>query len=357
MGHTMKEVAKRAGVSAATVSRVLNKKHYISAETSQRVLDIVSQLRYRKNIHARRLATGQSDLFGLVVSEITNPYFPELIRGFQAAAWDRGFEVLLCNTEYSQERAKFVMHKLIESDARGVAIMTASVDRSLTHELTAEGIGLVFCNLTPATTLVSVVSVNYQRGISQAIDHVAGLGHRRVAIIAGPENNRTAVRIRSTLEAGLKERNIEPLAAIHCDWRVDAGASAVRTLLSAPEAPTAVFCGSDLIAMGAMNSLEQERVKVPEEISVIGFDDIPFASLARPPLTTVRVPREELGGLAFRALDKMMRLKRRKGSEYKLDTDLVIRSSTAPARQHHLRLERPQSVSLPKSSQVSAPGT
>jgi LacI family transcriptional regulator len=357
MGYTMKEVAKRAGVSAATVSRVLNKKHYISAETSRRVREIVSQLQYRKNVHARRLATGQSDLFGLVVSEITNPYFPEIIRGFQAAAWDRGFDVLLCNTEYSQERAKFVMRKLIESDARGVAIMTASVDKSVTDELTAEGIGLVFCNLTPATTLVSTVCVNYQRAISQAIEHVVGLGHLRVAILAGPENNRTAVRIRSTLEVGLKERNIKPLAAIHCDWRIDAGSLAVRALLSAPEAPTALFCGSDVIAMGAMNALEEEGLEVPKDVSIIGFDDIPFASLTRPPLTTIRVPREELGRLAFRALDKLMQLKRRKGSEYKLDTEFVVRSSTAPVRQHSLCLKRPQSVSSPKSSQVSGLGT
>src|SRR5208283_4882014 len=104
MAYTMKQVAKQAGVSAATVSRVLNRTHYISAETSRRVLEVVNQLQYRKNVHARRLATGQSNLFGLVISEITNPYFPEVIKGFQAAAWDRGFDVLLCNTEYNQER-------------------------------------------------------------------------------------------------------------------------------------------------------------------------------------------------------------------------------------------------------------
>src|SRR6267154_6440635 len=104
MSHTMREVAKRAGVSAATVSRVLNKTRYISAETERRVLEVVRQLKYFKNVHARRLATGRSDLFGLVISEIANPYFPEIIRGYQAMAWNRGFDVLLCNTEYDLER-------------------------------------------------------------------------------------------------------------------------------------------------------------------------------------------------------------------------------------------------------------
>ena len=126
----MKEVARRAGVSPATVSRVLNKTHYIAEETERRVLEVVGQMKYFKNVHARRLATGQSDLFGLVISEISNPYFPEIIRGFQAAAWDRGLDVLLCNTEYNQSRTKSIIRKLIESDVRGVAIMTASVTKA-----------------------------------------------------------------------------------------------------------------------------------------------------------------------------------------------------------------------------------
>src|SRR5437870_7909222 len=129
MGHTMREVAKRAGVSPATVSRVLNKTRYISVETERRVLEVVGQMKYFKNVHARRLATGRSDLFGLVISEIANPYFPEIIRGFQAAAWNRGFDVLICNTEYDRERTKAVMRKLRESDVRGVAIVTSSVDK------------------------------------------------------------------------------------------------------------------------------------------------------------------------------------------------------------------------------------
>src|SRR6267378_5727601 len=130
MGHTMREVAKRAGVSPATVSRVLNKTHYISVETERRVLEVVGQMKYFKNVHARRLATGRSDLFGLVISEIANPFFPEIIRGYQAMAWNRGFDVLICNTEYDRERTKAVMRKLRESDVRGVAIVTSSVDKS-----------------------------------------------------------------------------------------------------------------------------------------------------------------------------------------------------------------------------------
>src|SRR6202040_4402301 len=140
MGHTMREVAKRAGVSPATVSRVLNKTRYISVETQRRVLEVVRQLKYFKNVHARRLATGRSDLFGLVISEIANPYFPEIIRGCQAIAWNRGFDVLLCNTENDPERIKAVMRKLRESDVRGAAVVTSTVDRGMVSELTDTGV-------------------------------------------------------------------------------------------------------------------------------------------------------------------------------------------------------------------------
>ncbi len=329
MGHTMREVARRAGVSPATVSRVLNKTHPISAETEQRVLDVVRQLNYFKNVHARRLATGRSDLFGLVISEIANPYFPEIVRGFQAAAWDRGFDVLLCNTEYQPARTQAVMRKLIESDVRGVAIMTSSLDQAATSELTAAGVGLVFCNLGPSAKLISNVAIDYPRGIAQAIDHVAELGHRRPAVIAGPEDNYTAVTIKQALVTGLKKRKLNPFPVLESNYHVDAGASAVRAILAEPKTPTVIFCGSDLIAMGAMNALEEAGVKIPEDISVIGIDDIAFAFLARPPLTTIRVPRERLGIVAFEALDKMLTLKRQSGADYYVETELVVRKSTA----------------------------
>jgi LacI family transcriptional regulator len=338
MAYTMREVAKRAGVSPATVSRVLNNAHSISVPTAQRVLQVVNQLNYHKNIHARRLSTGQSNLLGLVISEITNPYFPEVIKGFQAAAWDKGFDVLLCNTEYSRERTDWVITKLRENDVRGAAFVTASVDKMMTAELTAADVGVVFCNLGPPETLVSNVSINYQPGISQAVEHVVALGHRRTAIIAGPEDNRTAVMIRRALEAALRQCKLDPHPVTHCDWRVDAGRCVVSAVLSTPEPPTAIFCGNDLIAMGAMSALEEEGVAIPEDVSVIGIDDISFASLARPPLTTIRVPREQLGRTAFQALEKMFRLKRHKGAEYTLETELIVRKSTAPLRQHNLLL-------------------
>jgi LacI family transcriptional regulator len=337
MAHTLDDVAELAGVSPSTVSRVLSKSPYISEETVNRVMAAVQSLHYHRNVHARRLAIGKSDLFGLVISEIANPFFPEVIRGFQSAAWDRGFDVLLLNTEYDEKRTESVIRKLIERDVRGVAIMTSSLDETVITPLTAKGIGVVFCNLVPADRLVSNITIDYRKGIIEAINHVVSLGHKRAAVIAGPESNRTAATITQALVTGLKQHGMRPNPVIYSNYHLDAGASAVQGILSAKEIPTVVFCGSDLIAMGAMLALEAAGFDVPQDISVVGIDNISFSFMARPPLTTISVPREQLGVTSFHALDKMLKLKRRRGSQYVLETELVIRNSTAPAQQRLLR--------------------
>ena len=185
--------------------------------------------------------------------------------------------------------------------------------------------------------LVSTVTIDYQRGLVQAIEHVASLGHRRAAVIAGPQTNRTASAIKQALVEGLRQRGLDPDPVTHSDYHFDAGASAVQAILSAKHAPTVIFCGSDLIAMGAIIALEEAGIDVPKDVSILGIDDIPFSFLVRPALTTIRVPREQLGETAFAALDKLLKLKRQRGAEYVVETELVIRKSTAPERKLALR--------------------
>ena len=340
MAHTMNEVAKLAGVSPATVSRVLSNSPFISVKTANRVRAAVDELHYHRNVHARRLAIGQSDLFGLVISEIVNPFFSEIIRGFQSAAWDHGFDVLLLNTEYNEKRTASVIQKLIENDVRGVAIITSSLQDQEISSLTDEGIAVVLCNLLTSNRLMSNIRIDYERGLVQAIEHVASLGHRRAAVIGGPPTNQTASRITRALVAGLQQRGLDPNPVTHSTYHFDAAASAVQLILAERERPTVIFCGSDLIAMGAMLALEAKGIQVPRDISIVGIDDIPFASLTRPPLTTIGVPREQLGVTAFQALDKMLKLKRRKGVEYVIETELVIRNSTAPMQQKPVKDKR-----------------
>lgn len=333
MVHTMRDVARRAGVSPTTVSRILSKNALcVAEETRKRVLEVVDELHYYKNVHARRLATGRSNLFGLVISDISNPFFPEVIKGFQRAAWNRGFDVLVLNTEYSATRTESIVRKLVESDVSGVAIMTSSIDNGAAHEFVNAGIGVVFSTLCRAEKYISNVTVNYKTGIAQAIEHVVQLGHQRAAVISGPEGNRTATMITRALVSGLKRKGMRPCSVTSSPYRVDAGALAVKDVFNASELPTVIFCGSDLIAMGAMSALEDAGVRVPNDISIVGIDNIAFATLARPSLTTINVPREKLGEHAFFALEKMSKMKRHGGSEHSLETELVVRKSTAQAR-------------------------
>jgi len=336
MARTMSDVAKLAGVSSATVSRVLSKSPYISVSTVDRVLAAVKELGYYPNVHARRLASGKSDLFGLVISEIANPFFPEVIRGFQSAAWDRGADVLLLNTEYSKTRTDSVIKKLIESDVRGAAIMTSSLGEEVIKPLTDAGIGVVFSNMVRVKRLVSNIKIDYKPGIVEAIEHLVSLGHSQFAVIAGPEHNRTAKMIKQALISALRRHGLNPDPVTFATYHLDAGTAAVQAILSAKITPTAILCGSDLIAMGVLVALEEAGIDVARDMSVVGIDDISFAFLTRPPMTTIRVPREQLGVTAFNALDKMMKRKTQKGTDYEMETELVIRKSTAPARRMEL---------------------
>jgi DNA-binding LacI/PurR family transcriptional regulator len=336
MGYTMKDVAERAGVSLSTVSHVLNKTRYTAPETESRVLRAVEELNFHINAHARRLAMKQTDLVGLIVSEIANPFFPEIINGFQTAAWKEGFDTLLCNTEHDATRSLNSIRNMLQSGVRGVAVMSSALDRTAVESLRASGIGVVFYNLGPAEKLISNIQIDYLTGISQSIDHLIELGHRQVAVISGPQTNRTAIALQKAVVEELEKRRLRPSPILESNFKVDGGASAVRVIMGQSSIPTAIFCGNDLIAMGAMSALEEAGVKAPEDVSVIGFDDIFFAQLARPPLTTVRIPREQLGEMAFKALSKMARSKRGMGVEYRIETQLVIRKSTAPRRDHPL---------------------
>src|SRR5262245_26117704 len=182
--------------------------------------------------------------------------------------------------------------------------------------------------------------IDYLTVISQSIDHLIDLGHRRIAVISGPQTNRTAIALRNAIVEELEKRGLQPFPILESNFKVDGGASAVRVIMGQSSIPTAIFCSNDLIAMGAMSALEEAGVKAPEDVSIIGFDDIFFARMTRPPLTTVRIPREQLGELAFKALHKMSLSKRGTGVEFRIEAELVIRKSTAPPRNHPLAGQR-----------------
>jgi DNA-binding LacI/PurR family transcriptional regulator len=330
MAYRMSDVAKRAGVSKATVSRVLNNGKFIDPETRQRVLEVARQLKYYQNVHARRLAHGRSDLFGLIISEIANPFFPEVLRGFEEAALAKGFEILLCNTEYGPERIDAAVRKMIENKVRGAAVMTSVMDAEHIEELVSHDIATVLLDQSRSERYLSSIRIDYSGAVSQVIDHLWALGHRRFAFIGGPGNIRSAQILRQAVVDTFAERRVELCPVLECNHKVDGGAAAALTLLDEPSHPTAVLCGNDLIAIGAMGALESAGLTVAKDISVVGFDDIYFARLARPALTTIRCSRGDLGRLAFEALDKTLHSRRKLGAIYTCQTELVLRQSTGP---------------------------
>jgi DNA-binding LacI/PurR family transcriptional regulator len=327
----MKDVAERAGVSLSTVSFVLNKKRSksISPETSKRVWAAAQELNYHVNVHARRLARGQSNFVGLIISEIANPFFPDVIRGFEAAASERGLELLLCNTEYEPNRMAAAVDKMLGEGVRGVAIMTSAFGEEQLKALASRRIPVVLLSVGPNSPRARKIEINFSKGMLQAIDHLSGLGHKKFAVISGPPQVGSAATTRDAFLRSLTKRGLKADHVIECNYRVDGGMSAVRSLISQSALPSALLCGNDVIAIGAISALQEAKIRVPEDVSVVGVDDILFSRLACPPLTTVHVPRENLGRLGFEILEKMRRSPRAPFVTQRVETHLVIRKSTA----------------------------
>lgn len=334
----MKDVAEKAGVSLTTVSHVLNRTHIrsISEETRQRVLQAARRLNYQPNLHARRLALRRSNSVGLIISELSNPFFADVIQSFEKAASARGLDLLLFNTEYDPARIESGVHKMIMEKVRGVAVMTSMFDESLAQELIRNRMNVVLLNPGPEHPRIRRILLDFSTGVSQAVDHLLQLGHRHFAVITGPLRSNSALRIRDTFVDVLARKGIRCGATVESDYKVDAGASAVRSILAQPPIPTAILCGNDLTALGAISALQEAGIRVPEDVSVAGCDDVLFARLARPPLTTVSLPRETLGKLAFETLEGMQRSSHKAAPELTVKTHLVIRKSTAPPRRKSL---------------------
>jgi LacI family transcriptional regulator len=328
----MKDIAERAGVSISTVSHIVNNTRPVSPQTRERVLAVMRELSYYKNLSGRRLARGRSDSFGLIISDIENPFFPALIKSYEAAARERGHDVLLCATNYDRALAANAVRRMIENKVQGVAVLTSQLEEELVEELVANEIPVVRLDHGPAGRSRSNIRVDYSVGASEAARHLAELGHRDIALIAGPQNRVSAVTFHRALVDALECVKLPRPRVVEGDNTLDGGANGIRELLRGGELPTAVICGNDLAAFGAIRALTEAGLRVPEDVSVIGADDVSYASYSSPALTTIRMPRDRLGKLAFEALERSLRNKRRSGGEYVLEVHLVIRQSTGVAR-------------------------
>ncbi|MBX7175109.1 MAG: LacI family transcriptional regulator [Pyrinomonadaceae bacterium] len=330
----IKDVALEAGVSTATVSHVINQTKFVTNETRQKVLDAVEKLNFYPNAHARTLASGRSNIIGLLISDISNPFFPELVKSIESEAFEQGFNIMLFNTNYDPDRAAGYVRRLIELKVAGVALMTAELEPALIDELKRKEVRAVFNDLGIVSEHISNIVLDYSAGIHEAVRHLVSLGHKRIAHIAGSSQIRSGViRREAFVEAidkylpGTKEKLI-----FEGDFRFESGRSAAHGILGLKELPTAIVVANDMMALGAMQELKAKGIKIPQDISIIGFDDIAFASLAEPALTTVCSPRVEIGRRAIEALIQTIKIPHQQGMEIKIPTYLIVRESTAPPK-------------------------
>lgn len=330
----IKAVAKLAGVSTATVSRTINGTAKVNPVTEQRVRDAIQSLHFYPDTNARALGSGRSSLYGLIISDITNPFFPELIKAFEDIAVIHNQEVLIANTNYDPERMKICVTRMLQRKVDGVAIMTSEMDESLVEVFSRRHIPLVFLDGSILGSGVSTVSLDYTGGVDLAMEHLIGLGHQRIAFISGPLRLGAAqTRLKAFKRIQKRQHLIDdPNLVQEGNHRVDGGRDAMLRILDSGSSPTAVLGSNDLTSIGAIGAIHERGLDIPADISVMGFDNIQLSAYTMPSLSTINAPRAEVANAAFHAL-----LDARKpggklaiGTRYEVKTSLVVRNSTGP---------------------------
>ena len=329
------EVARRAKVSIATVSRTINGVPTVTPQLSRRVWKVVEELGYYPNTQARSLVSGRSRIFGLIVSEITNPFFPEIVQGFEDIAVQHNYEILTTSTVHDPKRMALAVRRMIERRVEGVAIVTFGMEEELFDDLKSRQVPLVFIDVAPPLPRMSNIRIDYVHGIRQAVQHLAALRHERIAFISGPLVLKTAVARQCAFLQAMEEIGVpvESMYQIEGNHTMEGGIEALKKILMLPKPPTAIICSNDMTAIGVMRQSYEEGIEVPRDLSVIGFDDIRLAQFTIPPLTTVKMSQTEIARLAFHALLSEVQRKTPapSGSDYILRTSLVLRDSTAMA--------------------------
>jgi DNA-binding LacI/PurR family transcriptional regulator len=343
------EIAKRSGVSTATVSRTINGSAKVSPETAERIWQLVRSTGYHPSSHAQALASGKSQIIGLIISDIVNPFFPELVKSFEEIALRNSFEVIVANTGYDHERMALSVRRMLQRKTEGVAVLTSEMDTSLADQLESQQIPVVFLDTGRVGKHTSNIKVDYSIGIKEAVEHIIALGHKRVGFIGGPLEYASAITRRSAFLKCIMKYNLLPSQDFIQvgNFKLDGGMAAMGRLLQLKNRPTAVLAANDLSAIGALHEALRSGLSVPEDVSIIGFDDIEFCRMTQPPLTTIRLSRHDLAEKAFDALASIIRGKSDAGHQYRVKTHLVVRGSTGicmESKSHHLKKQVSQTA-------------
>lgn len=325
---TMEDVAREAGVSLMTVSRVLNDKDGISEATRQRIREVIDRLGYRRSNIARGLVTKRTGTLGLVVPDISNPYFSEVARGVEHAAYADDYNVFLCNTEEDANREKAILISLAEKQVDGLLLVGSRLDQDTLINYLGYFAALVLVNRVLPNINASTIRADDISGSKLVIQHLVQRGHRAIGMLAGPERSFSGQVRTEGYRLALAEAHIQPDPnwLRHCLPMVDTSQQVAKDLLTEHPELTALFCFNDLVAVGALQACNQLGRAVPDDVAIVGYDDIPLASLVTPSLTTVHLPRYQTGRLAGETLLAQINGQIPR-TEIILPVELIIRAS------------------------------
>jgi len=325
------DVARRAKVSIATVSRVINKSDKVIPETRETVSQAMKELGYRPSRVARRLRQkgGRRSLLGLIIPDIQNPFFAEMARGAEDAAYANEFAVILCNSDEDLKKEQFYLEVMQAESVDGIILPPINEQDAAVLKLVQSGLPIVTVDRSLAFSAMDKVEVDNRRGAYEAVEHLIKLGHKRVGLIAGLPKVSTSRERRQGYEDALTAYHL-PLEAGYVrtgDYKQASGHMLTEELLALPTPPTALFAANNLMAVGALEAIHKRRLKIPGDIALIGFDDLPWAEALDPPLTVVRQPAYEVGCAAVELLLKRLSDPKRPETHLKLLPKLVIRGS------------------------------
>jgi len=330
----MREIARIAGVSSATVSRVINGSNLVRPETAERVRRVIEERRFIPNGSATTLKYGRSSSYGLIIPDITNPFFPEFIRSFEGILVAKNQDMLMAITDLHASRMQQTIHRMLVRQVDGVALLAAEIETQPIEVLIHNRVPLVTMDRRLVGPGLSDVSIHYLSGMNQAIEHLAQFGHRKIGYIGGSSgltisDHRMQSFVKAMGRAGLK---VDRRFLQTGNYRINGGEAAMQELLALKDRPTAIMAANDLTAVGVLRVIHKEGLSVPRDFSVVGFDDIEWSDVVYPPLTTIRLPRRQLAEMFVTALESSGRDVHAEGKQYTIKTSLVVRDSTGPVR-------------------------
>lgn len=326
---TVKDVADLAGVSTATVSRVLNDHPHVAGETRAQVLRAMQQLGYQPSRVARRLRVKSTQIFGLIISDIANPFFNSVVRGIEDVAYSNQYSLLLCNSDEDLARESLYVNILQAEQVAGIIISSADENSVSCEALFKSGVPIVAMDRRLRAFDVDTVLVDNVKGAFQATSHLIRLGHRRIGLIGGPSRITTGRERQEGYEKALSEHGLvvdQSMIKIG-DFKLDSGYQRACELLEADDPPTAIFAANNLMTLGSLNAIHEKGLNIPRDVAIVGFDDMPWAPSLHPSLTAVAQPTYELGRIAANLLLQRALDKGREIVEVKLEPTLIIRES------------------------------